>query len=396
MRSKLVLVLQIVAIVFSIRAIEWVWESATLMAQQPPIPTGYYQRPLSRRGISAGVSYFGSAPSTGSHAELGVLWPGGTTPPSQLIFDDVNSVWVNTNARAADGTTSLPGMSYLDDLDLGHYRVGTDNNGHRGIMEFDGRIETNVTRQEFNQSCVIMGTTAFVAETVTDAAVNLVLCPGGGGPNQGIDMFQYRIDGAQASPFIVDGAGALDIDNDGANNEGVEIIVASITNAVGGVVDVGTSPETYFKVGFTIASIDGTDNFAIGWKIAGAFVDDFVVATIDTGAAFYWDDAAGNCVITTQDDTADGTDEITACDLSDAEEMHIRIHVNTDGTFDFFHAATELLLASATELTQANAVGLAVADDQLVPYTGYLADTNADSEIKILYVEIGEVNGTVQ
>jgi len=258
------------------------------------------------------------------------------------------------------------------------------------VNDWTNRQQFNVARQEFNQSCIVREAADFTAELVTDAAVNIALCPGNG-PDEGITMFEFRIDGAQASPFIVDAAGALDIDNDGAANEGVEIVIAPTSAVVGALVDVGTSPAKYFQVGFTIASIDGADNYGVGWRLAAAYVDQMVVATINTGATFLWDDALGNCVITTQDDGADGTDEQTTCDLSDAEEIHVRIEVSTAGAFAFYHAATEAALATATALTETNATGVAAAGDMLVPFIFMEQDTAADTEIKILYVEIGEV-----
>jgi hypothetical protein len=331
------------------------------------------QRDLTNAGLTRGMSFGTALPTVANdgrgpfHGEPFIVRSSGADPLLR-VYDESESTADPSHASLWETTPML-----------------------ETVNDWTNRQQFNVTRQEFNQSCLVREAADFSAELVTDAAVNVALCPSGGGPDQGINMFEFRIDGAQASPFIVDAAGALDIDNDSIANEGVEIVVAPTSAPVGGVVDVGTSPETYFQVGLTIASIDGADSYGVGWRLAAAYVDNMVIGTVDTGGAFHWDDALGNCVIATQDDGTDGADEQTTCDLSDAEEIHVRVHVNTDGTFDFFHAATEALLDVATELTQTNATGAGAAGDMLVPYIWMLQDTAADTEIKILYVEIGEV-----
>ena len=318
------------------------------------------QRPLTSVGLTSGMSFGTAFPTVANDGR-----PAFDGEPFVLITNDSRPLLFVFNDTANIWRT--PDQSF-------------------GYNVPGGSTMVNVRRQEFDESCVVREAADFTAELVSDAGVNIAWCP-----DDTLNVFEFRIDGAQASPFIVDGAGALDIDNDGADNEGVEIVVSTTSAPVGGVVDVGTTPTTYFQVGFTIASIDGTDNLQMGWKLAAAYVDDQVNNTINTGGQFHWNSAAGNCVITTQDDGTDAEDETTACDLSDAEEMHVRVVQETDGTYNFFFAATEAALNTATAVTKTNATGAAAAGDMMVPYISMLNDTAADAEVKILYVEIGEI-----
>lgn len=359
--------------------------TGVVVAQQGPEIAGFIQRPISDKGKSAGVSYFYALPGEGRDGEVGVLLAEGETAVGVVyVYDGSTSTWTRSsrtdgteNTVAKFGATDLADSSIIDD--------GT-------TVEFTKRTFKSVTRQEFDQSCLVREAADFSAELVSDAGINIVLCPSGGSPYQGINMFEFRLDGDQASPFIVDGAGALDIDNDGTENEGMEFVVASTSAPVGGVIDVATSPAKYFKVGFTIASIDGTDNFFLGWRLAAAYVDDLVLTTIDTGAQFHWNSKTGNCLIRTQDDGTDANDEVTACDLADAEEMHVRVEIDATGDPSFYYAASEVLLETATVVAETNTgTATAAAGDMLVPFGGVLNSDVADSEIKILYVDIGEV-----
>ncbi len=316
---------------------------------------------------------FGVGSADFTEAELEVLdgiTTGTAAASKALVLNSSSGITTGIEAFAIGGDVTL-GDNEIDEITA------------------NGRIIQNVARQEFNQSCRV-AKNDYTAEAGGDAEIDLVWCPGGG-PNEGITMFEFRTDGAQSSPFLVDGAGGLDIDNDGIANEGVEIVVASTSAPAGAVVDVGTSPAKYFQWGMTIASIDGADSYGGGWRLNSAYVDNMVLATINTGAQFAYTTDTGVCNIVTEDDTADGVDLITACDVSDAEEIHFRIEVATDGGFTFYQAATEAALESATVITESNATGAAATGDQLVPFLWLLQDTAADSEIKILYVEIGEV-----
>lgn len=241
-----------------------------------------------------------------------------------------------------------------------------------------GKGTTQVSyRQNFDEPCLKAEAADMTAELVTDAAVNRAIC------NGGIANFEYRLDGAQASPFIVIG-GALDIDNDGIDNEGVEIVLADTSNSTQGWAVVGTSPAMYARANITIASVSGTDNFYFGWKLAAAFVDDLVLETIDTGGFYHINDAAGNIEIQTADDGTDADDEEDqVATWADAATHTLEVRVATDGTFTFYIDDAASTITTAT--------GAAAAGDILVPVIGLLNATDADAEVKINWVEVGEV-----
>ena len=232
-------------------------------------------------------------------------------------------------------------------------------------------------RQDFDGPCQKFEQADHTVELVTDAAVNGAYCDGG------IKVFSYRLDGAQASPFIIAG-GALDIDNDGADNEGVEIVLADIAASTSGWVLTGTSVAKYFKANITITSVSGTDNLAMGWRLAAAHVDDYVLETYDTYGAFHINDNAGNIEIQTGDDTVDADDEADANAVwADAETMTLEVRVSTAGVFTFYQDDVAVTITTAT--------GAAAAGDVLIPFIFQLNDSDADTETKVNWIEIGEV-----
>lgn len=239
-------------------------------------------------------------------------------------------------------------------------------------------IVQDAYRQSFDAPCLKVELADYTTELVTDAAVNQAICEGT--PK----IFTYRLDGAQASPFIVVPGAYLDLDNDGAENEGVEVILSDLEASTQGWAVVGTSPAMYVKTSITIASVSGTDNFYFGWRLAEAFVDDLVLATYDTYGVYHINDNAGNLQIQTGDDTVDGTDEEDqVADWGDAETHVLEVRLATDGTFTFYIDG----LAS----TITNASGAAAAGDVLYPVIGFLNDADADTEMHVNYIEVGEV-----
>jgi len=237
---------------------------------------------------------------------------------------------------------------------------------------------TNDTfRQDFDGPCLKVEAADFTIELVVDAAVNRAVCDGA------ISLFTYRLDGDQASPFIVRG-GTLDIDNDGADDEGVEIVLADLAASTQGWIEVGTSPATFLRVNLTITSVSGTDNMYVGWRLAAAFVDNLVLATYDTYGAYHINDTSGNMEIQTGADTVDADDEddqIVA--WADAATHTLEIQVSTAGVFTF--------LADGVATTIDQATGAADAGDILIPVIGLLNASDADTELNINWIEIGEV-----
>jgi len=231
-------------------------------------------------------------------------------------------------------------------------------------------------RQEFMNPCFVAELADGTAELVTDAGVNRVVCGGG------LGIFSFRIDGAQASPWIV-GGGYLDVDNDGADNEGVDIVAADRAATTHGLIT-GTSPAMYTRASITIASVSGTDNLSFGWRIAAAHIDNQVPETIDTGGMFNLNDTAGNIEIQTADDGTDADDEEDQVgDWADGETHTLEVRMSTAGVFTFFIDGLESTITTAT--------GAAAAGDVMVPFFSQLNESDADTETKINWWEVGEV-----
>ena len=234
-------------------------------------------------------------------------------------------------------------------------------------------------RQEFDAPCIKRELADFTAELVTDAAVNIAMCDG----SLGLSLFSYRLDGAQATPFLSRG-GKLDIDNDAANNEGVEIVFAEASASTQGWAIRGVSPAMYVRASITIGSVSGTDNMAFGWKRANAHIDDYVVESINTGGFFHINDNAGNIEIQTASDGTDADDEADANPVwSNNETIVLEVRVSTSGVFTFYQDGTAVTVTTAT--------GAAAANDIMVPFISLIQASDANTELEINWIEIGEV-----
>lgn len=294
--------------------------------------------------------------------------------------DDDFETTITFTEPTSDGTLTIPtGVT-----DQFVFRASTDTLTNKTLTGATlttpslGKGTTRIShRQEFDEPCFKREAADYTAELVTDAAVNLAVCGGG------ISNFEYRLDGAQASPFVVIG-GALDIDNDSAANEGVEIVLADTSASTQGWAVVGTSPAMYVRANISIASVSGTDNMYFGWKLAAAFVDQMVLETINTGGFFHINDNAGNIEIQTADDGTDADDEADANPAwTDGETITLEVRVSTAGVFTFYQDDTAVTITTAT--------GAAAVGDVLVPVIALEQDADADTELTINWIEVGEV-----
>ena len=237
-----------------------------------------------------------------------------------------------------------------------------------------------VYRQEFDTPFFKSEEADGTVELVTDAGENRAV--GAGVPG----VFTYRLDGAQATPFLSKG-GTLDIDNDGADDEGVEITAQDIAVSVQGWVETGTTQAAYTRASITIASVSGTDNMYFGWKLAAASVDNAVLETVNTGGFYHVNDNAGNIEIQTADDGTDADDEDDqVVTWADAATHVLEVRVSKAGVFTFYIDGLESSITTAT--------GAAAAGDLLVPVLGMLNAADADTELNVNWWEVGILNDT--
>ena len=241
--------------------------------------------------------------------------------------------------------------------------------GYDVSITTEGAITSTTVRADFN-----MPSTDGTSYNGADADEFFYLSPE-------LNLFG-RIDGAQSGPLFR--YGALTIDNDGIDDEGVEyVIIDRSDESIGRMAVVGTSPAMYVKASFTITSVSGTDNFYFGWRLQEAFVDNLVIATYDTYGVHRINDTAGNLQIQTGDDTVDGTDENDQVAVwADGETHVLMVVLNTNGSFEFF--------IDDLPVTQTNAVGAASAGEVLYPVIGLLNAADADTALTINYIEYGE------
>jgi hypothetical protein len=297
--------------------------------------------------------------------------------------DTVNGLFINISNANHTGTgnvlngVSIDGITGDPDATETGVNIGA---GWDLAINANGAISQNAYRQNFDLPCRKVELVDYTVELVGDGGVNQAMCAGGDGPL----VFSYRLDGAQASPFIVVPGVGLDIDNTGTDNEGVEIILSDLAVSTQGWSVVGSSPATYVKASITIASVSGTDNFSFGWRLSETFVDDFVLATYDTYGAYHINDTAGNLQIQTGDDTVDGTDEEDqVADWGDGETHVLEVRLATDGTFTFY--------IDGLPSTVTNANGAAAAGDVMYPFFGFINAADADTELRVNWIEVGEV-----
>lgn len=254
-------------------------------------------------------------------------------------------------------------------------RIGAGNDL---AAQFNGPIQKKAYRQDFDQLCDKREQVDYTIELVVDAAINLAACQGD------INLFNYRLEGDQASPFIVSG-GSLDMDNDGAENEGVEIVIADSTTSTQGWSVVGTSPAMFLRANITITSVSGTDNMYVGWRLQEAFQDNLAVASYDTYGTYLINSTGGNIVIQTDvNGGATGTDEDDQIvDWGDAETHTLEVRLATDGVFTFYIDDLPTTIANANDAAEAG--------DIMIPMIGLLNAAHADTELKVNWIEIGEV-----
>lgn len=259
--------------------------------------------------------------------------------------------------------------------------LGPTNATLRGDVTVLGTLTPSSFREEFDYPCVKRTFADYTADTYVDGATNLAYCLGSR------FIFEMRIDGTQTTPPFVVSGGTLDIDGDGTDNEGVDIVLGDFEGSTQGYATVGSmSYPKYVKWSVTIASVSGTDNAFFGWRQSNGqtFVDNMVLATYDTYGVYALNDAAGNLVIQTGDDTVDGTDEEDqVATWADAATHELEVRLANDGSFSFY--------IDGLQSTQTNATGAAAAGDIMIPFFSLLNAADADTEMNINWMEVGDV-----
>lgn len=142
--------------------------------------------------------------------------------------------------------------------------------GSAGVLEIVATIDTLgsiLARESFDQPHLIRLSTTFAAKGLGDGATNAVL-----GSPPGVTL--YREEQAKTVSSWVDTTGALNLDADAINDEGVEIALGDSEAGASGWIITGAATGGCFIVNFTLGDNAGTDQFFIGWRNVTAFVTD--------------------------------------------------------------------------------------------------------------------------
>ncbi len=302
---------------------------------------------------------------------LFMQWNGNVLESTLHNWDHINANY-DTVAELEDAQTWSGAQTYTGDVAIS------------GDISVDGPVVSTVYRDEFSRPCMVREED-YTAEAVGDAAMNIVQCQDGIAP-----QYHFRIDGAQASPFIQEatagnastGPYMIDMDSDAANTEGVEIIFADDpqTTLAGGFV---FGQTVRFRIGLHVVDISDTGILHTGLRVNEDYTDNQVLATIDSYVG--WSSPAGTTSAVSGLNGADDTELEATCDMADNTDMIFEISLSATGIGTFSCGNTEATLA-----TVATATVLAgfEATDIFVPYLSFQNGASAGGEYHLLFVEI--------
>ena len=245
-----------------------------------------------------------------------------------------------------------------------------------GQLTFESGVIHKAFRDEFDFHCRVTDDDDTV-EVVTDGGTNHAYCRHSIDPQS---TYHFRLDGAQASPFIITG-GQLDIDQNEGAAEGVQIVFAENPQTVGGY-HFGTA--YYFRIGIEVADVSDLSVFHFGWRLNEDYIDNYVLITQDTYASFSI--PAGTASATASTNTAEQTELESSCDIADGETWVFEIRVSATGVPTFY--CVESVEGSLALLTTPTAIGPFESGDVMVPYIAYLG-TAGTTEIKLNFIEVG-------
>ncbi|KKL13640.1 hypothetical protein LCGC14_2523710, partial [marine sediment metagenome] len=140
----------------------------------------------------------------------------------------------------------------------------------------------------------------------------------------------------------------------------------------------------YFRIGIEVADVSDLSVFHFGWRLNEDHIDDQVLITQNTYAAF--SSPAGTTSATAATNDSDQTELESTCDIGDTETWVFEIRISATGVPTYYCAQdneTDLAL-----LTTGTAVGPFEIPDVMVPYIAYVG-TAGTTEIKINFIEVG-------
>lgn len=254
-----------------------------------------------------------------------------------------------------------------------------------GDLNIDGPITTTVYRDEFSRPCMLREED-YTDEAVGDAAMNIAHCLDGVAT-----QYHYRLDGAQASPFIQEvslgnaagGPYMIDMDSDAANGEGVQVVFTNDPQVpvLGGFLFGQTAR---FRIGVYVVDISDTSVLHMGFRLNEDYIDNYVLVTMTDYTSF--SSPAGVTSATSAFNDTDRTDLIAACDIEDTTEAVFEIQISAAGVPTFLCGLTEATLVEVAAATAG--VFSFEAGDVFVPYIAVLNGASAGGEYHMTFIEI--------
>jgi hypothetical protein len=289
---------------------------------------------------------------------------------------------------APSGSEAVPSRGWGAEATTGTYRVAAGvmgfsstgvkmgEWGDRGLEVSTGAVRSTAVRDEFRLPCRKQEEDN-TAEAVTDAAMNIAYCRQSVSPSL---LYHYRLDGAQATPFVILDD-QLDIDNDAGASEGVQVVFDYDPQAATGWT---FGDAVYMRIGIEVADVSDLSVFHFGWRLNEDYVDNYVLATQDTYASFSI--PGGTASATAATDGTDQTELESSCDIGDGETWIFEVRISATGVPTYYCVQdTEESLAL---LTTPTAIGPFASGDVMVPYIAYLG-TAGTTEVKVDFVELG-------
>jgi len=189
------------------------------------------------------------------------------------------------------------------------------------------------------------------------------------------NVFEYHILGTQTIAAPVRVATGLDVGMDQTADDGIEITQGILANSRSAFV-VGTSKPFFLKVKFSIADVSGTDDCAVGFRLAEAYQ-----ANIDDYNTFACLNVISGAIKTETDIDGAGTTTTDTTDTwGDGETHTLEVYVDANGAVTYKVDGTVPTTTIAMTITDA---------DTVIPFFYFLNHTDLAGAVVIESWECG-------
>jgi len=298
---------------------------------------------------------------------------GYTTNLNLGIYGATNSAYVlfDTDSGAYRAIYEGFDQRFMDDdiLEFGDSAEVTMNYDEDGDddLQIVGAVDLQTTWYQFRSAPACANDAGGGVATGTAGDENRAICEDA--------AFEYHVIGTVTTAWPTLGgtlaAGGWDIQNDAANDEGLEFtqgITARCKHAL-----VAQTDSGFFEVKIYITDVTGTDDLAVGWRLAEAYQ-----ANLDDYRDFYCLNVISGSVFIESDIDGGGTDsDDTSIDTADTTAVTLKVVVASDGTVKSYVNGTEET-EHQTEFTFTSA-------DVIVPFVYFLHDSDVAENTYLMH-----------